>query len=144
MNQKIEQVIKEIEEAIWSGYSEELVKHAQEPKNVGKIEHPDGQGKIKGICGDTIEISIKIKDNKIIDAKFLTDGCGLSIACGSMVTELVKGKSINEALRVSPAEIIDNLDGLPEDGFHCSILACNTLHTAIANYLLFQRREGEE
>ncbi len=138
MSQGFDQAIKEIEKAIWSEYSEELVGHAQEPKNIGKIEHPSGQGRVKGICGDTIEISIKIKDDEVTDAKFLADGCGFSIACGSMVTELVKGRSINEALRISPAEIIDNLEGLPEDGFHCSILACNTLHTAIANYLFLK------
>ena len=77
-----------------------------------------------------------IRNNKIYDASFSTNGCGPTIACGSTVTELVKGKSIEDALKLSPASIIDALDGLPEDNIHCAILAVNTLHKAIADYSL--------
>jgi len=117
-------------------YSEKVIQLWLEPKNLGRMNDPDGAAVVKGLCGDTTEIYLSIRNDKIYDASFFTDGCGPTIACGSTVTELVKGKSIEDALKLSPANIIDALDGLPEESIHCAILAVNTLHKAIADYLL--------
>ena len=117
-------------------YSKKVVRLWLEPKNVGRMNDPDGAARVKGLCGDTIEIYLSIKQDKIYDALFFTGGCAPTIACGSMVTELVKSKSIEDALNISPASIIDALDGLPGESIHCAILVVNTLHKAIADYLL--------
>ena len=117
-------------------YSEKTIEVLKEPKNVGRMIDPDGGALLRGVCGDTMEIYLIIKDDIITDAKFFTDGCGATVACGSVAAELVKGKSIEGALKISPGNIVDELDGLPEANIHCAILAVNTLFRAIANYLL--------
>ena len=117
-------------------YSEKVVQLWLEPKNIGRMNDPDGAAVVKGLCGDTIEIYLSIKQDKIYDVLFFTEGCAPIIACGSMVTELVKSKSIGDALKISPDIIIDALCGLPKENIHCAILAVNTLHKAIADYLL--------
>ena len=117
-------------------YSEKVILLWQNPKNLRRMNDPDGAAVIKGPCGDTIEIYLLIERDNIYDASFFTDGCGPTIACGSMVTELIKGKSIGDTLKLSPASIIDALCGLPGENIHCAILAVSTLHKAIADYLL--------
>ena len=115
-------------------YSEKVIERWLNPKNMGKIRKPDGFAKIKGPCGDTMQISFKLKDGKISKIKFLTDGCASSIAAGSMATELAIGKGIEEAAKISPQMILDALDGLPEESMLCAFLASNTLQEAIKNY----------
>ena len=115
-------------------YSEKVIERWLNPKNLGKIRNPDGFAKIKGPCGDTMQISFKVKGHKISKIRFGTDGCASSIAAGSMATELAMGKRIEEAVKISPQMILDALDGLPEESVHCALLASNTLKEAIKDY----------
>ncbi len=116
-------------------YSETVMDHARNPRNVGNIAKCDGFGQDEGECGDTLAIWLSVEKNRISNATFWTDGCGTSIACGSMVTELAKNNSVDEALRISPEIILKALGGLPEDHVHCAVLAANTLKKALDNYL---------
>ncbi|MGE5575715.1 MAG: Fe-S cluster assembly scaffold protein NifU [Syntrophothermus sp.] len=116
-------------------YSEKVMDHFQNPRNVGEIPDADGVG-LEGnpVCGDVMQIWIKVKDDRITDAKFKTFGCGAAIATSSMVTELVKGKTLEEALQISNAAVAEALDGLPSQKMHCSNLAADALHKAIEDY----------
>ena len=105
------------------------------PKNVGVIENPDGYGKVGNpVCGDLMEIFIKVKDNIIEDIKFKTFGCGSAIATSSMVTELAKGMHVDEAIKITRNDVANELDGLPPQKMHCSNLAADALQAAIKNY----------
>ncbi len=120
----------------WSLYSKKVMEHFQNPRNVGEIKNPDGIGHIGNpICGDIMELYIKVKNNRITDAKFKTFGCGAAIATSSMITEMVKGKTIKEALEISNRAVAEALDGLPPVKMHCSVLAENALRAAIDDYL---------
>ena len=121
---------------VWSLYSEKVMEHFKNPRNVGEIRNPDGVGHVGNpTCGDIMELYLKIKDSTIIDAKFKTFGCGAAIATSSMVTEMVKGKSISEALEISNKAVAEALDGLPSIKMHCSVLAEEALKSAIEDYL---------
>jgi nitrogen fixation NifU-like protein len=115
-------------------YSEKVIERWLNPRNLGKIRNPDGFAKIKGPCGDTMQISFKIKDGRLSKIKFMTDGCASSIAAGSMATELAQGKKIEEAAEISQQMILEGLKGLPEESVHCALLASNTLKQAVNNY----------
>ena len=119
-------------------YSGKTTDHFLNPRNLGEIPAPDGFGRVAGPCGDTMEISIKVRNGRIINACFWTDGCGTTIASGSMVTELAKGKSVSEARKITQQDILDALGGLPEGSLHCALLAANTLKEAIRDYLAFK------
>lgn len=116
-------------------YSEKVLEHFRNPRNVGELENPDGVG-IEGnpVCGDLMEIHIRVEDDRITDIKFKTFGCGSAIATSSMVTELAKGKTLDEALEISRQDVADELDGLPKQKMHCSNLAADALHKAIEDY----------
>jgi len=116
-------------------YSEKVIKRWLNPRNLGKIRNPDGFAKIKGPCGDTMQVSFKVKNHRISNIRFTTSGCATSIASGSMATELAKGRKIEEAAEISQEMILDALDGLPEESVHCALLASNTLKEAIKDYL---------
>ena len=117
-------------------YSEKVMEHFRNPRNVGEIENPDGIGHVGNpVCGDIMELYIKVENNIIVDAKFKTFGCGAAIATSSMVTELVKGKSIDEALAISNKAVAEALGGLPPIKMHCSVLAEDALKSAIDDYL---------
>ncbi len=117
------------------GYSKKVMDHFMNPRNVGVIDNPDGYGKVGNpVCGDVMEIFIKVKDNIITDIKFRTFGCGSAIATSSMVTELAKGKTIEEAFKLTRKDVADELDGLPPQKMHCSNLAADALHAAIKDY----------
>ncbi len=129
---------------MWSLYSEKVMEHFKNPRNVGEIENPDGTGHVGNpVCGDIMELYIKVNNNTIVDAKFKTFGCGAAIATSSMVTEMVKGKSIGEALKISNRAVAEALDGLPPIKMHCSVLAEEALKSAIEDYLTKGRREKE-
>jgi nitrogen fixation NifU-like protein len=120
---------------VWSQYSEKVMEHFKNPRNVGEMENPDGIGHVGNpVCGDIMELYIKVKDGIIVDAKFKTFGCGAAIATSSMVTEMVKGKSIKEALKISNKAVAEALDGLPPVKMHCSVLAEEALKSAIEDY----------
>ena len=121
---------------VTSLYSDKVMEHFKNPRNVGDMENPDGVGHVGNpVCGDIMELYIRVKDNIIIDAKFKTFGCGAAIATSSMVTELVRGKSIEEALEISNKAVVEALDGLPAIKLHCSVLAEEALKSAIEDYL---------
>lgn len=116
-------------------YSTKVMEHFRNPRNVGVIEDADGVGKVGNpVCGDIMELTIKVQDGRIADAKFRTFGCGAAIATSSMVTELVKGKTIEEALALSNAAVAEALGGLPRLKMHCSVLAEQALKSAIKDY----------
>ena len=119
-----------------SVYSEKVMEHFRNPRNVGEIKDPSGVGKVGNpVCGDVMALYIKVEDDVIVDVKFKTFGCGAAIATSSMVTELVKGKTVQEALRVSNRAVAEALGGLPEVKMHCSVLAEEALRGAIEDYL---------
>ena len=116
-------------------YSEKVIDHFLNPRNVGEIQNADGFGRVTGPCGDTMEMWLKVKNDSIADATFLTDGCGTTIASGSMVTEMVKGKSILESQKITQQDVLNALGGLPEESIHCALLAASTLKATIKDYL---------
>jgi len=134
-----EQFEELIREEMRKVYSETAIDHAMDPRNVGDMENADGFAKVTGPCGDTMEVWLKVRDDIITEATFMTDGCGTSIASGSMVTEMAKEKSIIEARKISQQDILSALDGLPEESQHCALLAANTLKAAIRDYLAMKK-----
>jgi nitrogen fixation NifU-like protein len=119
----------------WDDYTDAVMDHYENPRNVGVIENADGVGIVGNpACGDVMKLSIRIEDDHIIDAKFKTFGCGAAIATSSMVTELVKGKSLDEALNISNKAVAQALGGLPKVKMHCSVLAEDALRAAIDDY----------
>lgn len=123
-------------------YTEKVMDHFENPRNVGEIENPDGVGQVGNpTCGDIMKIYLKVKDNVIEDVKFKTFGCGAAIATSSMVTEMVKGKSLDEALKISNKMVAEALGGLPPKKMHCSNLAADALHAAIQDYVSKQENK---
>jgi nitrogen fixation NifU-like protein len=134
--QKFEELIKQEMRKI---YSEAVVEHSMDPRNLGELEDANGFARITGPCGDTMSIWLKINGDTIINASFMTDGCGTTIASGSMVTETVKGKSISEAQKTTQRDVLDALGGLPQESGHCALLAANTLKAAIRDYIAMKQ-----
>jgi nitrogen fixation NifU-like protein len=129
----------------WSLYSDKVMEHFKNPKNVGEIENPDGVGHVGNpVCGDIMDLYIKVNNSTIVDAKFKTFGCGAAIATSSMATEMVKGKSIAEALEISNRAVAEALDGLPPAKMHCSVLAEEALKSAIEDYLTKSNQRNNE
>jgi nitrogen fixation NifU-like protein len=116
-------------------YSEKVMEHFRNPRNMGEITDADGVGTVGNpICGDLMTIYIKVKDDKIADIKFKTFGCGAAIATSSMMTELAKGRSLEDAMKITRKDVAESLDGLPPIKMHCSNLAADGLHEAIKDY----------
>ncbi len=121
-------------------YSEKVMDHFRNPRNVGEIPDADGIGTVGNpVCGDMMTISIKVKDNRIVDIKFKTFGCGAAVATSSMITELAKDKTLEEAMKISRNDVADSLGGLPPVKMHCSNLAADALREAIKDY---QKKKG--
>jgi len=122
-------------------YSEKVMEHFRNPRNVGVIENADGVGTVGNpVCGDLMTMYIKVEDDRIVDIKFQTFGCGAAIATSSMATELAKGKTLEEALKITRQTVAEALGGLPAPKMHCSNLAADALRRAIVDYL---RKKGE-
>ncbi|GAA0114446.1 Fe-S cluster assembly scaffold protein NifU [Clostridium senegalense] len=120
-------------------YSEKVMDHFTNPRNVGEIENASGVGEVGNAkCGDIMRVYLKIEDNIVVDAKFKTFGCGSAIASSSMATELIKGKSVDEAWELSNKAVAEALDGLPPIKMHCSVLAEEAIHKAINDYRVKQ------
>jgi nitrogen fixation protein NifU and related proteins len=125
-------------------YTDVVMDHFSNPRNVGEVEEPDGTGQIGNpVCGDVMRMTIKVDDDHISDVKFKTFGCGAAVATSSMVTELVKGKSLDEAAQISNKAVAEALGGLPAQKMHCSNLAADALHLAIEDYLTHEGRSDE-
>ena len=123
-------------------YTEKVLDHFKNPRNVGEIEDADGEASVGNpVCGDMMTIYIKVKDDRIEDIKFKTFGCGAAIATTSMTTEMAKGKTLDEAMKITRNAVAEELDGLPPVKMHCSNLAADALHEAIKNY---RKKKGEE
>jgi nitrogen fixation NifU-like protein len=123
-------------------YSEKVMDHFMNPRNVGDMPDADGVGTVGNpVCGDVMKMFLKVKENIIVDAKFKTFGCGAAIATSSMVTEMVKGKTIDEALKISNRAVAEALGGLPVIKLHCSVLAEEALRHALAD---FYKRRGQK
>ena len=123
-------------------YSEIVMDHFKNPRNVGEIPDADGIGEVGNpVCGDMMNVYIKVADNKIADIKFKTFGCGAAIAVSSMLTELAKGKTIDEAMKITNKDVAQALGGLPQNKLHCSNLGADALHSAIKNYM--DRKSGK-
>jgi nitrogen fixation NifU-like protein len=126
-------------------YSEKVMDHFMHPRNVGEIENADGIGEEGNpVCGDMMTFYIKVKDNRLEDVKFKTFGCGAAIAVSSMVSEMAKGKTLEEALKITPALVATELEGLPKNKYHCSNLGAQALHKAIEDYLSKQKAQGDK
>jgi nitrogen fixation NifU-like protein len=121
-------------------YSPQVVERFYNPRNPGAMADADGRARVKGPCGDTMEVWVKVEAGRIARASFLTDGCGPSVVCGSMVTELAGGKSPGEAAAIGQQDVLDALGGLPEESLHCALLAANAMRAAIQDY----RRKKDE
>jgi nitrogen fixation protein NifU and related proteins len=148
MDDTFDAFVKDVQERIIrdakSYYSKKVVDLWLNPQNMGSLEQPDGYAKIKGPCGDTMEIFLRITGNRITRATFTTDGCGPSMAAGSMSTQLVSGKTLSDAAKLSPDDILNALGGLPEESQHCALLAANTLTEAIRGYLSTRAANGRD
>lgn len=134
--EKFEELVKQELRKI---YSETAIEHSMNPRNLGGLEGANGYGEATGTCGDTMKIWIKVKDDIVHDASFTTDGCSTTLASGSMITELAKGKSIGEAYRINQQDVLNALEGLPEESQHCALLASDTLKIALKDYLSMKR-----
>jgi len=139
MASELDKIAEELQKEMWTGYTEVVIDHAQNPRNVGNISDADGYDSVTGSCGDTMEIWLRVRDGIIRQATFWTDGCGTTIAAGSMVTELVKGKTIASALKITQQDVLDALGGLPAESKHCALLAANTVKGAIRDYTAMKR-----
>ncbi len=126
-------------------YSEVVMEHFRNPRNVGVIDNPDGKGEVGNpLCGDMMTVYLKVKDNRIEDIKFQTFGCAAAIAVSSMLTEMAKGKTIEEAKRITNKDIASALKGLPKNKLHCSNLGADALRAAIKNYEAKKAGKREE
>jgi nitrogen fixation NifU-like protein len=142
MAEELDDPFKELEQSIIDDmkriFSDKTIDHFFNPRNLGKLPAPDGMGRITDPHGSTMEIYLEVKDAKVRNVSFWTDGCGCSIASGSMVTELAKGKTVLEAQKITQQDVVDALGGLPEDDVHCALLAASTLKEAIKDYMVFE------
>ncbi len=127
------------------GYSTVVMEHFASPRNVGEIENPDGVGSVgNAVCGDIMKMYIKVEDNVISDVKFKTFGCGAAIASSSMATEMIKGKTIEEALALTNDAVAEALGGLPKVKMHCSVLAEQAVRSAVDDYMRRTTGQGLE
>ena len=130
----VEALQQEILQQARAIYSDKVVQEFYNPSNLGRMPEPDARGIVRGWCGDTMEIYLRLDGEKIQAATFMTDGCGPTVACGSMLTKMVTGKSLEDADEILPEDLLEVLGGLPEENVHCAELAVSTLHNALLNW----------
>jgi len=140
MVEELQQQIIEQERAL---YSATVIEEAHNPRNLGRMTEPDAYGRVRGWCGDTMEIYLRLNGKRIKEATFMSDGCGPSVACGSKLTAMVQGTSLEEAGEIKPQDLLAALDGLPEESVHCTELAVSTLQNAIFNWRGAQQTRRE-
>lgn len=139
--EELDKIVAEIEKEVWADFSETVIEYARNPRNLGSIKDPDAFAQLTGSCGDTMQIEFKVKDGLITEIAFWANGCGTTLAAGSMVTELAKGKLVKEVFQITPLKVLDALGGLPDESVHCAFLAANALHEAAKKYLKFSQTE---
>ena len=139
-----EQIKKEmidlLMEKITGGLSEKVVDYGTHPRNYGNLDKPDGYAKINGPCGDTMEMYLKVRNDKIDDISYTTDGCMTSHAAGTAATVMAKGKPVRDCLKINQSSILEHLGGMPEDSQHCALLAANTFHKALRDYAVGKKK----
>ena len=129
-----EQFEEMVKEKMRGHFSETVIEHAMNPKNLGSLEEYNGFADYTGPCGDTMQIWLKVNDGNIDSAMFMTDGCGTTVASADMITELAMGKSVDDARKIDQKKVLEALGGLPEESEHCALLAERTLQQALDNY----------
>lgn len=129
-----QEMIDLLMEKITGGLSEKVVDYGNNPRNYGSLDKPDGYAKIKGPCGDTMEMFLKIRNDKIDNISYTTDGCMTSHAAGTAATVMAQGKTVRDCLKINQSSILEHLGGMPEDSEHCALLAANAFHKALRNY----------
>jgi nitrogen fixation NifU-like protein len=139
MSDSLDEVQKQLFGNLREFYSETTTDHILHPRNAGSLDNPDGYASLHSSCNESMEIWLKVRDNRINEVSYWTDGCAATIACGSMVSELAKGKTVNLLLTISPRDLADALDNLPEGNFHCAELAVNTLKAAARDFLAIKK-----
>ena len=133
-DQLVENIVAIMEQQDSQIYSKRVIEEFRDPANVGRLENANGMGIADGLCNDTMEITVRIEDGRIEDARFYTDGCGATIACGSLMTKRIIGRTVDEARSITPQEMIEALGGLPEEHVHCATLTVMAVRNAIRNY----------
>ncbi len=131
LDQLVDQLQSRIDEEEAKVFSKRTLEEARHPSNVGPMEDPDATVHRRGTCGDTMDFYIKVENGKLVAVTFLTDGCGATVACGSMLTKMTKGMTLDQAMSLRDQDLIDELDGLPEENLHCARLAVDTLKGAV-------------
>jgi nitrogen fixation NifU-like protein len=144
MTDDIDGIVKKLQEAVLAGYSQRFKDEFFNPSNIGTIENPDSHVRITGVCGDAIEMFLTVRDQRINDIKFTTDGCGATIVCASYVTRTAQGKSVEEALRIEADDIDGYFEGLPEEHKHCAKLAVITLRALLEDYCCKRNPENPD
>jgi nitrogen fixation NifU-like protein len=140
----VEELRREIVQREQQLYSATVLREVSNPQNVGVIPDADMHGVVQGWCGDTMEIFMRLNGGTIEEATFVTDGCGTTVACGSMLTQMVTGMTLAEAEWLLAEDLIEALNGLPEESMHCAGLAVSTLQNALFNWRMLEMREQEE
>ncbi|MFQ6106219.1 MAG: iron-sulfur cluster assembly scaffold protein [Thermoplasmata archaeon] len=133
LDEYIEDIQREIERREGEIHSRIMLEEAKSPKNVGRMSSPDGAATFKGPCGDTMEVYLRVEGDRIVDVNFLTDGCGPSVACGSVISQMAIGKRVEDARRVGKDELLRVLGGRPDESVHCAELAVRTSRMALEN-----------
>jgi len=139
MTDEFDELERQVMETMKKIYTEMVIDHAMNPRNVGKISNPDGFGSTTSACGETMEIRLKVEGDKITDATFWTNGCSATVACGSMATEIIKGEDVAKALAINQSAILKALGDLPKGNHHCALLAANAVKIAIQDYISIRR-----
>ncbi len=127
-------------EKITGGLSDRVVDYGSNPRNYGSLEKPDGYAKIKGPCGDTMEMYLKISNDKVIEISYTTDGCMTSHAAGTAATVMAKGQPVRDCIRINQSSILEHLGGMPADSEHCALLAANTFHSALRDFAIGKKK----
>ena len=134
----LDEFVKNLQEKIYEEeeetYSAKVISEYRNPTNFGIIEKPSATGRVKGPCGDTMRIDLLIKNDIIVDARFWTDGCGATLACGNFLMKLIKGKKVQDAENITSEMLLDKLGGLPEEHIHCTVLSVDALQLCIKNF----------
>ena len=134
LDKLVENIQNDLDADARATFSKKVLAECNHPQNIGRMKDPDAIGIITGPCGDTMEFFLKVMGDKISSVQFMTDGCAPTIACGSMLSKIVKDKTFNEISRISNQDLIKALDGLPDDNKHCAKLAVDTLQKAVENF----------
>jgi nitrogen fixation NifU-like protein len=123
-------------------FSEKVIDYGNNPRNYGSMEKPDGYAKVTGPCGDTVEIFLRVKNGKIEDIRYTTDGCMTSHAAVSAATVMAKGKALKDCIRINQSSVLEHLGGLPDEAKHCALLAATTFHRALRNFAVGKKEES--